>query len=229
MISVSYLAGNSLVTVEFDGAVRYLHESSAVVTEHPVEKGVNIADHVRPELDRLTVEAIVTNSPITVPRTNMSGVSGSTKSVEFKIPTSVSLPIDLPGVGAALKGAGLLNRTTTVSANVLQFDDEFDRVGSIYDEVRLLVSSGTLVGISTPLRQYENMLLKSLSSPKAKEDGDSIKFTFEAHEIRFSTTKEVPVPKRPTTTVAKKDLGQQPTTTDKPSDGVAWRVAHGVF
>jgi hypothetical protein len=50
--------------VLFDQTVSEGHEATAEVTEHPVEKGSNVADHVRQNPQNLTLEMFVTNTPI---------------------------------------------------------------------------------------------------------------------------------------------------------------------
>ena len=39
----------------FDATVRDSHEASATITEHPVEEGADISDHIRPDLDRVSL------------------------------------------------------------------------------------------------------------------------------------------------------------------------------
>lgn len=50
--------------LEFDVITGESHEIGATVSEHPVEEGANIADHVRPDLQRLKIKAYVTDTPI---------------------------------------------------------------------------------------------------------------------------------------------------------------------
>lgn len=252
-MEISYLAGGALVTIEFDATVREQHTSSAVVTEHNVEKGPNVSDHVRPELDRITLDAHVTNTPIRVPKTNLDGARGSVGPVSLNvetredtttnkgitIPTRLDVPRLLPGVGLIV-GSGLLDSTTTVqvqthdtkpgkstqTANVLQFDSPFDRVRSVYDELIVLKDSATLVTISTSLRQYDNMILRNISVPRQVQDGNACTFTIDAQQIRFVTSKRVPAPKTKMG-ASKKNLGSKPTTETKtPKASVAYKLAH---
>lgn len=252
-MEISYSAGGSLVTIEFDATPREQHTASAVPTEHPVEKGPNISDHVRPELDKLTVDVHVTNTPTRVPGSNLDGASGSVSPVtlnvdtleqtttqkSIEVPTRPDIPRVLPGVGL-LAGSGLLDSTTTVkvqthdtrlirasaTANVLQFDSVFDRVRSIYDELLVLKDSATLLTINTSLRQYENMVLRQISAPRSVPDGNAITFTLDFQQIRFATAKRVAAPKTKMG-AQKKNLGAKPTTaTETPSASVAYKIAH---
>lgn len=238
-MEISYLAGNSLVSIQFDATVREMHTSAVTVTEHPVEKGANVSDHVRKELAHLTCEAMVSNHPIKVPGTNMQGVSGSvraldlqwqtgeenTRKVRLSIPKRLDLPIGVPVAGALLTSTGALDYTETrevdgfvstpgpdgASAQVLQFDGEFDRVRSVYDELRLLQDSATLLTVNTSIREYENLILQNLTAPRTVQDGASITFTFDLKEIRFVTSQTVKAPANKKTPTAKTNLGAKPT------------------
>lgn len=46
-----------------DAAEGERHDASAEPTEHPVEEGAAISDHVQPNLDRLSLECVVSNYP----------------------------------------------------------------------------------------------------------------------------------------------------------------------
>src|SRR5258706_15116654 len=61
--------------IEFDAVVREVHGKTATATEHNVEKGSNISDHVRPGADTLSVEACVSNTPLKLPRTQNRGAT----------------------------------------------------------------------------------------------------------------------------------------------------------
>jgi hypothetical protein len=48
----------------FDAVLQEKHEITSTITEHPVEEGSNIADHVRPDPIVLNIQGVVTNTPI---------------------------------------------------------------------------------------------------------------------------------------------------------------------
>jgi len=50
--------------VQFDCSVSETHSDEATVTEHPVEEGTNISDHIRKGPASLELNGIVTNTPI---------------------------------------------------------------------------------------------------------------------------------------------------------------------
>lgn len=160
--------------ISFDAVVRDSHESTATVTEHPVEQGANISDHVRPDLDRVVLEAIVSNTPITQPVSQADGATGAPGDVD------------------------LINRDgdTIGAARVLLFDGEFDRVRSVYDELRRLKDTGTVVDIITSLREYDSMIIRAVNPQRDASSGSLLRIQIEATQIRIveSEIVEAPVP-----------------------------------
>ena len=225
-MEISYSIAGSIALIWFDATIREDHHASAIVTELPVEKGVNVSDHVRIELKRFTVDAVVTNSPIVVPKSNLDGATGETRGQNMVVPVKRSLPIAVPGVGALLASAGALDGYDTINPLLLQFDDEFDRVTSVWNEINTLILSATLVNISTSVEQYENMVIKSVSLPRSSDDGDSGTFSFEVSEIRFVETKVVAVPKDKRA-ATKNDKGpQSPNSAPSDNKSLLWKMLH---
>jgi len=55
-------------SILFDATLSEDHVAEAFIPEHPVEEGVNVTDHIRPALDRLSARVHVTNTPIRPPK-----------------------------------------------------------------------------------------------------------------------------------------------------------------
>jgi len=221
---LSYDAGGTLVYIEFDATVREEHQSSTTVTEYHVETGANVADHARPENDRVTVDVVVTNTPITPPRTNAQGKRGGFRPVSVMIPTITSIPKILPGVG--LLASLIPQGTEIVRFQALDFDGEFDRIRSVYDDLYGLIAETTLVNLFSPVRSYTNMVLRTLTTPRGPNDGSSITFTFTATQVRFVDSEVVTV----TATSRKKSTkGVKPAKATDPKDkqSVADRALNG--
>ncbi len=51
-------------TIELDASISESHVGEVEVTEHPVEEGANISDHARPKPETLSVEGVVSNTPL---------------------------------------------------------------------------------------------------------------------------------------------------------------------
>ena len=70
MATVNLVFDRTLVkigTVTLDVSLSEAHSSTNEVTDHPVEQGVNIVDHVRPKPDILRLEGMVSNTPLPLP------------------------------------------------------------------------------------------------------------------------------------------------------------------
>lgn len=50
--------------LELDASVSESHVGTNDVTSHPIEKGAAAADHIRPNPDELTVEGVISNTPV---------------------------------------------------------------------------------------------------------------------------------------------------------------------
>ena len=202
---ISYLAGNSLVSIEIDATIREEHQGTTTITQHNVETGAAVSDHARPEQRKVTADIVITNTPIRVPTTNTDGVSGEFSATDVDVATRVDLPLVLPGIGVAeaIAGNDVLNRTIATSVTVLNFDGPMNRVLSVYNELELLRTSSTVVQLDTALQQYTNMVLQSVTAPRSAGDGSSITFSIVFGEIRFVDSKVVSVSDPGTKTTTK--------------------------
>ena len=226
--------------IAVDATIEETHVNAALVTEHAVEEDTNISDNVRPENDRYTVRAMITNTPIRQPGSNTAGAVGEFASSALFITSSprrndgnpiLSNPGSPPrtvrdltkgvSVGAlaaaggapAVVGLGItvggsvkipgINPEFTpqpiqpegpvegVDTRVLQFSQDFNRVNEVYEELRKIIATGTIVRIVTDLRTYENMILESMETPI--EPRDSIEVTIDAVQIRIVKTETVQI------------------------------------
>lgn len=59
--------GNIILVL--DASLSETHAQDAEATDHPVEQGANITDHVRPKPQMLTIEGFVSNTPVIDART----------------------------------------------------------------------------------------------------------------------------------------------------------------
>jgi hypothetical protein len=124
-----------------DVSVQESHEAEAEVSEHPVEAGADIADHIRPLPRVITIEGIVTNHPIEVPQSHAGGATldGSALSIEVALdqsqrvePNTIQIEGEpsvgvlglVPGVdqGVAILGALQLNVTSRVQLAAEQYN-----------------------------------------------------------------------------------------------------------
>lgn len=154
-------------SLAFDATLTEQHTSDAEITEHPVETGANISDHVRSKPDRLQMDAILSNSPLT---------------------------------GNAEAG----------------------RAENLYEQLRLLKESATLLTVLTSLRTYESMAIESLGVPRTAKEAGAVHVNVTLKQIRLVTNKSsiVTVTKEP---IAKSKVsgGKQAATQLSDSDAAA--------
>lgn len=150
----------------FDAVISETQDITSQVTEHPVEKGANVTDHVRAETDRVHLEVFVSNQPNR----------------------------DVNGRGAAVEGVELDLKTAREQASVFKFGTDFDAVSDMHSVLRELRDNATLITIATSARDYEDMVLVEISQKKDGNSGTSATFDLSFRQIRTVETKLVKVP-----------------------------------
>lgn len=166
------------VFLDFDAFISEQHATSAEISTHPVEEGSKFSDHIRVNPDRLTVEAIVTNTPIY--EFKLSDSQGM-EPTERELQTETRfVPIGIP--------SAVVQRI-----KVLESVSDFDRCRSTYDEIVSLCKAAVRVKCVTELRTYENMAIGNISTPVdvGAAPNNSLRFTFELSELRFASTETV--------------------------------------
>lgn len=152
--------------IELDVVWSQGFEITAEVSEHPVEQGADVADHVNAAGDTLTMEGWVTNQPITLPRTQMSGVTAET-------------------IARDTKAGKLLTQGWTGA---------FDRKRTVDRLLVELIRRGQLLTVTTGLRQVDNLVLTRHRADRTAEVGDAVGVTLEFKRLRIASTQTVTVP-----------------------------------
>ena len=166
-----------LYTLAFDAVVKEKHGTKATLTEHAVEGGAAVSDHKHGALRTLSLDCVVTDSPL--------GSAPSTGSRTRPIRGTVTA-VDL-GDGRTAEGL-------TYSAPVTRVVDAFA-------ELEDLVGRPVTVTVHTGLKLYQGMQVVGVSAPRATNDGGSIALSIELQELRTATvdTTTVPEPRMPRT------------------------------
>lgn len=201
--------------VRVDAVVEEMHRSSAVITSHPVEDGGNVSDNVRPDQDTIQLQVFVSNTPITVPEGVSGGVQEQNIFVEEPSQRAdtgprlidagappIRLPLGglVPGLAPRWEAADFIERAEPQglgAAQLLAFDEEFDRVNEVYIQFLALLSRGIVVRVVTKLRTYENMLIEELTVPRKAETGNAARMDVTLRQVRIVDTQTVEVPPLP--------------------------------
>lgn len=191
MALLQWTAGNADVFLDLDVVERDGYEVTAEVTDHAVERGANVADHVRPGNDTFTIEGMVTNQPIVQPRYQMDGVTGRVQTADLK---------------------------TAGKASTFQWSAPFNRVRVIDTLLAGLVRDGVLVKYTTSLRTVDDVVITRHKAERSAATGDAINVTLELRRVRLVSTQRVAVPDPAQRRgQAQRDRGTAPGTTPTPA------------
>lgn len=186
---------SSSLIVSFDLTISEGHEATAEVTEHPVETGSNISDHIRTNPESLNLELYVTDTPIT----DLGG-RGGISTVEITIPTYEAPLAPTPGALFRLAGDAIgavvdaiTGGPAPIRAQVLSFPEPFDRVKEIHTTLLDLWLRKVPSSVVTSTKTYDSMALTSVSLPRTEPGGAT--FSLSLKQIRTVTTGSVKAPK----------------------------------
>lgn len=235
----AYIIRANGLPLKFDVVPSETHEGVLQITDHPVEKGANVTDHARRELDRLTLEVFVSNAPI---RSDLRDGAVETITLDvlgYKAAgriTRVNLDVKQweaplePTPGSVFnKVEGFISSLFTgkkeyVAAlapgpdflegrryrvGVMTFTTPFDAVADILGALETIQSTAELLTVVTNPRDYEDMLLERYTAPRDTTTGDGVKITLEFRKIRIVAPKIVSAPVAEPTAKKKVDKGAQ--------------------
>lgn len=203
--------------VRFDSIISQTHEDTAEITSHPVEVGMDPADHRRKQPNTYTVEGFVSNMPqpydddasyeqvdITVPR--MKQGSDVTKRLDIPTPPvqpspSGVLQAGISAIKNAIAGApkgqfrGKSTRTSEQrSVQMLKQDTPRSRVRDVYELLQKADVSNALITIQTDTREHFDMMIERLALPQEVDNGEGAAFSVDLRRIRVATSETVQSP-----------------------------------
>lgn len=210
-------------TLYFDVVSDVTIEMTSSATEHPVEDSANVADHVKRELDRVSLEVFVSNEPIYDSNDRGGKVSKIPIHVEhYKAPLAFTPGAAFSAIGGAIHGTvdALLGKKEEYAIQVLQWDTSFDAVSDTFEALEKVRDDIQLVNVVTRERVFENMLLTHVSSKADAGTGTGRTFQLDFTELRKVKVRITNAPK-PTETraelhVSKGSQGQTTFADDSP-------------
>jgi len=220
-------------TLRFDVVTNEQTEHSATATEHPVETGANIADHVRDQLDRVTLEVLVSNTPINDVN-ELYGLQYTAANLEngaalgnSTLKPKASIPLT-PGalVTVGLQAIGDLFAGGTTNPFVRSFPAKFNAVKDAMDTLLDWKKRAVVGQVITPWHTFESMIIERVAPLRTAAIGDGAQIAIEFREIRTVETSLVNAPK-PTEIRAKpavKKGAQNPTPEDPTKSSVLFSI-----
>lgn len=184
----------------FDVTPNIMATWMVTATDSPVERGPNVSDHIRQELDTATIDVFVSNAPLHGGNhINPNAKRGDFEGITLDIPHFKG-PINTLGklLGAAIDKLFGTDKPPT-RALLLQFDREFDAVQETLDALRKLQGEGQLVEVITPHWTCPSMIVTNVRPAKQAADGTGSRISIDLKQIRIVETKRTlaPIPSEP--------------------------------
>lgn len=208
----------------FDVITSESHSKSATITEHPVESGADVADHVRIALDEVTLEGFISNNPIANGSTkpnNLGTLTSSSATLGYEEDALAQLPI--PAVAGLVSSAfGPLTKVKReFSVVVLSPANPQDFVSNTMEILDGLRTNAVIVSVYCPNVTYESMLIQSIHMTRDSSTGNGANFSVSLKQIRIveSSSTSAPVPSvqtpRPIVSKSKGQQQEQPVPQEK--------------
>lgn len=224
--SEGYFVGS----IKFDLLISENHSIEANVTEHPLENGAVVSDHVRVLPRKGSLVGLVTNHPLKKPtdplpewfmdKVSALGNPGILDSVA-RVYGGLASPLGLGSKGPTEADFARLNKLTT------------NRAADTWGLFKRLVEAKEPVTISMGMEKPKNVIVTKVSTSHEHSDGESARFHVEFQQIKIVTLMEVEVlaatkPLDPTQGTAKakkgKVGGKQVVDTRKPVYGLGGKL-----
>lgn len=185
-------------TLRFDGVLSESSTDESEVTEYTIEDGSPVTDHIRDLNGEVTLQVIMTNTPMHGESYVTGEKIGSVNTIQLDIPKFTPPFSPTPG-GAlnAVKGAasdvlGFADRP--VMASVLMFRKDHNFIAEMLEALREVKRMRYQCSIITAISDYEGMVLKSIS-PSRSSGEDTAVFDLTFKKINVVTTKKVAAPR----------------------------------
>lgn len=156
------------------------HSFKAKATQHEVEDGANISDHVIKTGRMVNIDGVISDDPITIAAAaigNLAGIAGSL----------------VEGIGGAVAtGAVSKLGSELISNGSKPSKDAMDILEGIYENNIPLM-------ITTSIKTYTNMIMESLSIPRNSRNANALEFKATFREIRIVESEVTDIPPSSTT------------------------------
>lgn len=165
---VEIIPVDELNGVLVDASLSYDHSYSANVTNHEVEEGYEITDHVKNNPNKFTLTGIISEchpSMLDVAVNLAAGIASRKTTREFG---TIGQQL-APAVAIGSSFIGKSGKTKTLEAQ---------------ETLTRYIEKNVILNINTTKVTHENMILESISFKESKDIADSVKFTAEFKKIK---------------------------------------------
>lgn len=174
--------GQETIVVPMDVSISENHERSSTITQNPIEDGSNIADHINLLPERLTMEALISDAPVSLVQSATGTLVGSASQLAAGAVGGIAGTLVAQGVGLGLGSlAGLLTGTPRDPADGFRYLEE-------------LWNNRQPFTVVTALRRYEKVVISNLSVPRSASIGKSLRFSISLEQVRIVKSQIVQIP-----------------------------------
>lgn len=157
-----------IIGFPFDLFISEDHDLKFNVSDHPIQNGCVISDHVQQELRSVSIEGMFTNHPIWKKM-------GMYKDKDVK-------------VNRILGTVNTESEDNVSIDGIMQLDN---RARSKYEALEALAKRKKPVRLVTSLVVYPQMIITSIKAKRDPKSGESVQFSMDLREIEMVTLQEV--------------------------------------
>ena len=194
MADIVFENDGELIAIVVDATTEEIHRASAQATEQPVEQGVDLTDHVRPERRTLTLTVVISDTPIRA----TDALGGAVSAVELDLPArGVHSESARRNQSGKFDSAEVEDRAApTTSVEVFQPEEEPTRIEDTWRALLDARDRALLATVTTGLETYEEMVLIEVHATRTAKDGSWLRAEVSFAEVRRVSTELVddPVP-----------------------------------
>jgi hypothetical protein len=167
----------TLSVLKVDATIQETHVSSVDISEHPIEDGSNVDDHITIKPKEITINGIVTDTPFT----SAAQIGGLITSGAVALGSKLGSVGGLVGAGVGATIGGMIGLSQNRAKDGFAFLQELQDQKQIFDVV-------------TGLKLYKNMVLVNLSIPRTNQTGKAINFTATMKSINVVAAEVINIP-----------------------------------
>jgi len=168
--------GTTLELIKIDAVTSMDHKTSSRATQHEVENGVTISDHVIKGGRMLSLNGVISDTPISI---------------------EAALPGNVGGIVGSL-GGGLVGAVTTGVISKIGSSLIADGAGkpskNAMDMLDLIYESSIPLTIVAGLKTYNNMIMEDFSAPQNPRNAGALNFSATFREVRIVESEVVDIP-----------------------------------
>jgi hypothetical protein len=219
--------------LRFDATLSEVVSLASSVTEHPMESGAPLSDHVRHANITVSLEVMVSNTPLdnislTSSRLLAAQLPLSIATTRKKLVTYAQVtggfvqPFNVNGFPRRIapistRAAVWAEVPEFVGGRSLQFGSYVDRVGEVYSALVAIKQKAMLCTVFGKEKTFTSMILTAMSAPTAAQDSMTFSLTFTG--TRFADVAQtIEAKRRPLEPRAKAPVDAGPTAKSEAED-----------